>query len=82
MNQPSEKLGPGFMNARDIVSPGNLAHRFYLIKRSLRRVSFSNNIIECISNRARCILIENFLELSKICGRKFPRKIISLVKRS
>ena len=35
----------------------------------------------CVFNRARCIFIQNFLKLRKLCGSKFPRKIRSPVKR-
>ena len=57
-----------------------LTHKLYLILRNLEWVSSSNNTIKCISNRARCVLIQNFLELYQICGLKLLRKISSLVK--
>ena len=72
-----------FSNAlREILSYEEiLTHRFYIILRNLGWLSSSNNTIKCISNRARWILTQHFLELGKPCGLKFPRKMRSPVKR-
>ena len=56
--------------------------KFYLILTSFGWATFSNNTIKSIYNRARCILIHNFLELGKIYVSKVPRKIKSLVNCS
>ena len=52
----------------DFTSDKIYTRKFYLILRNVSWVSFSNNIIQCISNKTRCIFIQNFLELSKIRG--------------
>ena len=62
------KLWAGLSDVlREILSyEGFLRHKFYLILRNFEWVSSFNNIIKCIPNRARCILIHSFLELKSI----------------
>ena len=67
---------------RNFILRENLTHRFYLILNNIGWVSSFNCIIKCILNRARCFLIESFLELGNFCGSRFLRKIRSRVKRS
>ena len=76
--------GAGFSNElRETISYGEfLKHGFYLIIWHLRWVSYSNNFINYQYNKARCILIHNFLELGKILVSKVHRKIRSPVNRS
>ena len=45
-------------------------------------ISHSNNFVKHLCNRARCILIYNFLELGEIHVLKVHHKIRSLVNRS
>ena len=51
-----------------------LKQKVYLIWKTFRWVSYFNNFIKGIYNRARCILIPNFLELGKIHVSKVHRK--------
>ena len=74
----------GFSNdLRDTLTSGEiLKHKFYLILIIFGWVSYSTSFINCLCNRARCILIHNFLELGKIRVSKVHRKLRSLVNRS
>ena len=58
-----------------------LKHGIYPNLRYFERVSYSNNFIKCLYNRARSILMHNFLELGKICVLKVHRKIRAPVNR-
>ena len=48
-----------------------LKYEFCLILRTFVGESYSNNFIRCLCNRARCVLIHNFLELGKFVFQKF-----------
>ena len=76
-----EWSGPGFTNVLQEIlsSEAPLTHRFYLILKHFRLVSSSNNIIKCISKRARCIYIRNYSLLDKICRSKYSRMMQALV---
>ena len=49
-----------------------LKHEFYLILRIFGWISYSNNLIKCLYNRARFILIHNFLKFGIISVSKVP----------
>ena len=66
----------GDLNLREL-----LKHEFYLTLKNFGRESYSNNFIKCVYNRARCILIHNFIELGKICASKVYRRIKSPLNR-
>ena len=80
----SYKSEAGFLNdLRETLTYGELfRHYFYLIPRTFGREGYSNNSRRCLYNRARCILIDNFLELGKTCVSKAHRKLRSPVPRS
>ena len=78
-----KKSWAGFSNDLwDTLSYGELLkHVFYLIVRNFGWVIYSNNFIKYLYNRARCILIYNFLELGEISVSKVRREIRSSVNR-
>ena len=80
----SNCTGAGFTNdlQETLTYGGLLKHVFCLILRTFGWLSFSNNFIKCLYNRARCILIHNFLELGKICVSKVHRKLRFPASRS
>ena len=57
-----------------------LTNRFYLILRNVGWVSFYSNVMKYISNRARYTLVQNFIEIGKICGSKLRHKIRTVAK--
>ena len=79
-----KRSGAGLTNDfRETLTYGELSkHKFYLILWNIEWVSYSNNFIKCLCNRARCILIHNFLELGNIYVSKVHREIRSPVNRS
>ena len=64
----SQRPGAWFTNdLRETLTYGELLKpELYLILGTFAWESYSNNFIRCLYNRARCILIDNFLELDKI----------------
>ena len=60
----------------------NFSNTILLNSNKFKMSKFFNNIIQCVSNRARCILTNNFLKLCKICILRVPSKIRSTVIRS